>query len=274
MWLTAGDVTKATKYINDFKGKFPSQGKDLKTICNKIGNALLADGKFEEAIPHFESAAAAGHSLAGQDLIGVLQILGKYDQARTKAKELEQTFKGGTEGERYQVLAARAEKIGRKAPSLTIAGWHDTFNSEEDLSEKAYLMYFWSPSPSRWRLAESIEKKLIPIYEQYRDQGFTILGVSEAIHRDLADLTLEKPDMTNEEEIKQLATWAENQKVQTPWHLGLLRDEAMKKNWGFYKMPNFFLVDGKGIYRYFASGAEAETYTLLEKVLARVMSGK
>jgi hypothetical protein len=80
--------------------------------------------------------------------------------------------------------------------------------------------------------------------------------------------------MSNEEEVKQLVTWAENQEPPTPWHLALISDEAVKKNWGFYKIPNFLIVDGKNVYRYFRSGAEEECFQIVEKVLARVMAGK
>ena len=52
-------------------------------------------------------------------------------------------------------------------------------------------------------------------------------------------------------------------------------DRGPRRRLGIYLADQSWeRTQSKGIYRYFASGAEEETYTLLEKVLARVMSGK
>ncbi len=270
----SGRAADAGQYVDKFATMFSSEAKYLKAMAAMVGSGLLGEGKFDAAVPMLGRAVNLDHDFAGVDLVGALQVLGRFDEAKAKAAELAAKYKGHTEQERYQVLAQRAERVGRAAPAFNVAGWSDDLDTEE-LKGKVVLVYYWGLKYLKFGQVKALEKLLRPLHEKYSSEGLEICGLSEPIQKDLTNEEAgPKPDMTPEEEVQQLKIWVENQEPPTPWHLGLLVSEEAKKSWVFYKLPSFVLIDRKGNYRYFRSGGEAESIAILAKAIEKLLDEK
>ena len=95
--------------------------------------------------------------------------------------QLLETFKGLYPGHPYvsmgrQILELKEVEIGGDHPDFTLS---DTFGNEltfsEEIEGKSALLNIWAP----WCGPCIVKsRKLIPIYEEFKDSGFTVVGVA------------------------------------------------------------------------------------------------
>lgn len=95
---------------------------------------------------------------------------------------------------------------------------------------KMTLLYFWAGYCEFSRLEN---KLLVPLYEKYKDKGFTIYSVS------IDDLESEWRDACSKDSI----TWPANTRVEKSWNSAVFGDFSVQS------IPSTFLLDHKGIIR-------------------------
>jgi tetratricopeptide (TPR) repeat protein len=256
----------AVSYVEELATKYQTEPKLIQVAGTKVGTGLLSEGKFAKAASMFKNAVDAGSKYAGLSFVEALWALGKFDEARTQAKALLDEFEGTVDEKHYKALSDRASKVGNPAPNLVVDGWSDDSFAMDELQADVYMVYFWDMR--KLGMAKGIERRLTTLFDRYREEKFMIIGLSRHSKYDLVAGN-PAPDMSTEDELKQLKTWVFNYKA--PWMYGLVADKTNHDALGFWATPHFAIVDAKGLLRFARSGGADADYKILSKVIEKCL---
>lgn len=154
-----------------------------------------------------------------QEIDSIHALVASYEEEAQQSefgKRIEETLK------RFEACA-----IGHEAPEIKGITQNDKPIKLSDFRGKLVLVDFWSSSCG-WCRKENVYLK--PAYEKFKDQGFTILGVSS--------------DYKKEEWLKAI------EEDQTHWdHLLIPREEILKvdQDYCIVGIPHIILVSPEGI---------------------------
>lgn len=169
-----------------------------------------------------------------------------------------------TEGERQkkflQTTLDQLEYFGKKAFPIKLSHW---FNSEAldlgKLKGNVVVLSFWAPwCPS----CRELTPTLVDLYNQNKDNGFTIIGYSR-FFGNYRDDEGDKGKVEKEEELELIKGYIERKKM--PYPIGIEDGKEVTETYKISGLPTLVFIDKKGNIDYTDIGG-ANTQFLKEKV--------
>lgn len=274
----AGRSSDAVKHYRKFSDIASGEEDYVKAAAKWLGTGFLEEGNFADAVSPLKEASSLGDKYAGQTMIEALWAAGKTDEARAAAQGLAKEFAESTEGERYRVLADRAKKVGKPAPELTVFGWTKMEGQDEfdpaSMKGQVYVICMWSLAHRG--TSKKAHAQLAKWIDKYGSEGFNAVCISKPFKFDLVK-DEKDPGMGPEGELTQLNNWVftykDSLKIDDV-RLGHDPDESLHEAYGYWKPPTWAVVDRKGTLRFIRSGHAADTISVLEKVIEKLLDEK
>lgn len=142
--------------------------------------------------------------------------------------------------------------VNIKAPSIASSTWLNTTQLDNAaLSGKVFLVEFWTYGCYNCKNVEPYVKSW---YQQYHQQGFEVIAVHS-------------PEFDREADINNVSDYLKHNNIHYP--VAIDNDFAIWKRYSNRYWPAMYLVDKKGIIRYyhFGEGSYASTEKMIQALL-------
>lgn len=143
--------------------------------------------------------------------------------------------------------------VGMKAPDMTNATWLNSAPLQmADLRGKVVMVEFWTFGCYN---CQNVEPYVKQWYQQYKDQGFVVIGVHS-------------PEFSHEREIENVKRYMKEHDIRFP--VPIDNDFSTWNRYGNRYWPAMYLIDKRGIIRFIkiGDGGYGETERQIQALLA------
>jgi thiol-disulfide isomerase/thioredoxin len=148
-----------------------------------------------------------------------------------------------------------------KPPEIVAKEWIDQQPTKlADLRGRVVLLDFWAPWCGPCRITFP---KLKSWYENYKDKGLVILGVTNYYG------DVDGHSVTPTQEIAYLRDF--KKKNHLPYGVAVANSSANDLNYGVFSIPMSFLIDRRGNVRFISVGASETETTALSKMIKKLV---
>lgn len=246
-----GNLQALNTYEFEVKGS-PSTAQLQATMQTLRGGRMTVE-KIEEAINGIDNpntAAFVTYSVLGRSGAAALPMhqaaMEKLSPDNTN-KTAYQEFIKQLDAQQASRLANERIKVGQPAPDIAMESPDGKEYKLSDLKGQVVLLDFWA---SWCRPCRAENPNVVKVYDQYKDEGFTIYSVS------LDGLDSRRTQNMDAEQVKRGTENSKNRWVQAieqdklswPYHVSELKkwDSTAGRNYGVTGIPKTFLIDREG----------------------------
>lgn len=174
-------------------------------------------------------------------LVMVAKLEGNLD----KAKELLNEGIAAVDEKQKPILEkmlAQFDYFGKKAFPFTASVWVNSEPLElSKLEGQVVILSFWAPwCPS----CRALTPDIIAMYNEFKDQGFTVIGITRLYGR-YRDDEVDKGNVTKDEEIELIKKYVERKNMLYP--IAIVEDTTVYDDYKIPGLPTLIFIDKKGI---------------------------
>ena len=249
-WLSyyyqeAGDIAKAAQVILDEVGTLPTDAPYMSiNLIAYSGDALDKAGMKDTCL-----------ELAGKNLAAFEPVLAEREAAADESEEAVETTKAYARIVRnLKAVGTQLGLVGKSAPDFTFVKYYNTEPvTLASLRGKVVMVDFWANWCGPCKAAFPSMRE---IYNELRDEGFVILGVT-SLQGNFHDGEIQEDEVSEEREYELTEDFLTRHEV--IWPIGFSDRSCFDPEYGVTGIPTFAIIDKKGLVRKVQVGSGDES---------------